>query len=59
MRAARADARALLALLAQRLPALGKPVLRYLAAVNAEARAQRHLAAVYRRALAERTEAGR
>lgn len=58
-RAARDDARAQLALLSLRLPALGKPVLRYLASLNAEARAQRELAAVYRRALVERSEATR
>lgn len=58
-RAARKDARAQLALLADLLPALGKPVLRYLAALNAEAQAQRKLAAALTRALADRTEAGR
>lgn len=58
-RAARDDARAHLSLLAARLPAMGKPILRYLTALNAEARAQRELAAVYARALADRTEAGR
>lgn len=58
-RAIRREAGPQLELIARLLPATGEPILRYVAALNREARANRDLAALYRRMLDERTEAAR